>query len=273
MKKSFTIGFLCPEIQNDFFMSIAKGVEDELRKNGYSLIICSSNESVREEKDRVRLLSEKRVDGIIIIPCSDKGEHFTRASVSGMPIVLADRLTDDFLYDAVLVDNINGCYTAVEHLINKGSRRIGFIGGDIRLTSAKERYQGYIRALEDYRIPIDESIVKFGDFHVQSGYSLMKELMQGANIPQYVFAANYYIHVGATKYLIESGCSIQDKVSLASFDDMELSSILGFCKLRVRQPVLEIGSRAAQLLISRINGEEFLSPQVIRLKAELVTKD
>ncbi|HHW00332.1 MAG TPA: LacI family transcriptional regulator [Clostridiaceae bacterium] len=271
--KTRTIGFIAPEIANDFFMNVAKGVEDELRKHGYSVIVCSSNESSTEENNRIQLLSEKCVDGLIIIPASGEGKHFNQLKEVNIPVVLADRLVANFETDAVLVDNINGSYTAVEHLINSGCRRIGFIGGDMNVTTARERYEGYRRALSDYCIPIEESIIKFGNYHVQSGYELMKELMEYPDPPQNVFISNYFMHVGATKFLMEHRDTIASNVSIASFDDMEISSILGFCSVRIRQPMIEIGSKAAQILLKRISHDYSNFPQILRLKTELITKD
>lgn len=270
--KTYTIGFICPELANNFFMSVAKGVEDELRKQGYSIMVCNSNESVEEEKERFRLFIEKCVDGVIIIPASNEGTHFSRFKEARIPVVLVDRLVDDFSADAVLVDNINGCYSAIEYLINKGHRRIGFIGGDMRLTSARERYEGYTRALGDYRIPVENSIVRFGDFRAKSGYEMMKQLMEQKDPPEYVFISNYFMHIGATKYLMEHKPSQDKKVSIASFDDMELTSILGFCDVIVDQPIPEIGYKAAELLMERINGGDSVFPQIIRFKTSLKVK-
>jgi LacI family transcriptional regulator len=269
--RTSTVGFISPELSNDFFMSIAKGVEDGLRKYGYNMIICNSNESAEEETDRIRLLCQKCVDGMIIIPATGDGSHLRWLKDSDIPVVLADRLTVNFETDAVLVDNINGSYSIIEHLISKGHRRIGFIGGDLRLTPAAERFEGYRRALADYCLPYENEIARFGDFHVQGGYDLMKELMELPQPPTIVFISNHYMHVGATKYLMEHRDGIDPAFSIASFDDMELSSILGFCRIRAAQPVMEIGRRAAQLLMSRINREETGPPRILRLKSRLVT--
>ncbi len=270
--KTHTIGFMCPELANTFFMTVAKGVEDELRKHGYSVIICNSNESVAEEKERITLLLEKCVDGVIIIPASYTGSHFKRLVDQGLPVVLADRLVDDFSTDAVLVDNINGSYAVIEYLINDGYRRIGYIGGDIKLTSAMERDEGYKRALRDYCIPLDESIIKYGDYHEQSGYVKMQELMNAENPPEIVFISNYYMHMGATRYLIEHRETNEKVIPVASFDDMELASLLGYCRVLVGQPMLEIGNKAANMLIQRINGESDNTPQIARLKTKLIIK-
>ncbi len=270
--KTHTIGFMCPELANTFFMTVAKGVEDELRKDGYSVIICNSNESVEEEKERITLLLGKCVDGVIIIPASHAGDHFKRLTDQGIPVVLADRLVENFSTDAVLVDNINGSYSVIEYLINNGYRRIGYIGGDIRLTSAKERDEGYKRALVDYCMPIDQSIIKYGDYHEESGYIKMQELLNTDNPPEIVFISNYYMHLGATRYLIEHRENNEKAIPIASFDDMELASLLGYCRVLVGQPMLEIGNKAANILIQRINGDTDNTPQIVRLKTKLIVK-
>ncbi|RCX12719.1 LacI family transcriptional regulator [Anaerobacterium chartisolvens] len=269
--RTHSIGFICPELPNAFFMGIAGSIEEELGKHGYSIIICGSNENVVKEEERINLLREKCVDGIIVIPASDEGKHFNQLKESGMPLVLVDRLVNNIVADAVLVDNVNGSYSAIEYLIGKGIKRIGFIGGDMRLTSAKERYEGYIRALNDYCVPIEEQIIKFGDFHVESGYKAMASLMALRESPHNIFISNYFMHVGAVKYLIENAGALSHEVSISNFDDMELSSILGFSGVRIRQPVGEIGINAARLILQIINKGVGDSPQIVRLKTFLIT--
>jgi len=270
--KTYTIGFICPELSNTFNMTLAKGMEDELRRFGYNVIICNSNENADEENERIRVLIQKCIDGIIIIPASNTGAHFKQLTDAGIPLVLVDRLVDDFITDAVLVDNVNASYSAIEHLIHQGIRRIGYIGGDLKITPARERDEGYRRALNDYCIPFESAIVKYGDFHVQSGYEKMEELMKGENPPVYVFISNYYMHAGATKYLMEHRQDVKYPVTIASFDDMELAALLGYCKILVSQPMHEIGSRAAKILMDRINGEDISFPMIYRLKAGLLFK-
>lgn len=270
--KTYTIGFICPELTNDFFMNVAKGVEHELQKCGYSMMICNSNESIQQEEARIKLLIEKCVDGVIIIPATNQGCHYKGLTEMDIPVVLIDRLVEDFSADAVLVDNINGSYAAIEHLIKNDHKRIGFIGGDMRLTSAKERYEGYKRALEDYCIPLEEQIIKFGNFHVESGFSLMKELIQSENPPTDVFISNYFMHLGAAKYLLENKEMVKQPISITSFDDLALTSLLGFSRVIVAQPNSEIGSKAASLLMDKINGQNNGRPQIIRLKTKLTFK-
>lgn len=269
--KTNTIGFVTPDLTNTFFMNVAKGVEHEIRKYGYSMIICSSNERIEEEKDRMELLIDRAVDGIIVIPSTHQGGHIVSGLPDGLPVVLVDRFTEGFSTDTVLVDNVNGTYNAVEQLIQSGSRRIGFIGGDPLLTSAKERLEGYRRALLDYALPEDPGLVLFGDYHAESGYALTKQLMESENAPDALFVANYYMHLGTMEYLLQTkGTSAEPAIIVASFDDLELSRLLGVDGIRIRQPMAEIGSTAAALLYRRMNGDKDRFPEIIRLKTEIV---
>ena len=257
-KRTYTVGFLAPELVNDFFMNIAEAAESALRKKGYSMFICNSKEDLDEERRQFALLAEKCVDGILWIPVSSEGRFAREVRDLGIPIIAVDRMPEDESIDAVLVDNTGGSRAAVKHILDSGYSRVGFIGGNMNLTSARERYEGYRLALAERGIPPEEEIIRFGDFHVQSGYDLMAELMESHRPPEYVFIANYYMHLGAVKYLAETGGRGGRKGSarIAHFDDMEITSLLGFSSLTIRQPMEEIGRKAAALLIERIETPE-----------------
>ncbi len=259
--RTHTIGIIAPEFSNDFFMNIVTGVEKELKLHGYSVILCSSSEDTAKEKEQLQLLNEKNVDGAIIIPGSSLGSHFSL--FQDKPIVLVDRTVDDFEADAVLSDNFRGTYDAVQYSINKGAERIGFLGGDMDLTSARERYEGYLAALKDNGLEPDESIILFGDYHTQSGFLLMKSLMEHSNPPEHIFIANYFMHLGAARYLLESPGG-SEGLHILSFDDLPLASFFPYSSIIVAQPMEEIGRKAADILIQRIQGLED-APRIIRL--------
>jgi LacI family transcriptional regulator len=251
--RTFTVGFLTPEIANDFFMTVAQGVENALREHGYNMIICNSNESAEQEVERLELLVEKCVDGVIIAPSTSCGDHLQFLTRSGLPTVLVDRLAEGFDCDAVLVDNATGTCKAIHHLLKRGHTDFGFIGGDIALTPFRERYEGFTRALSEFGIEPDPMHIRFGDYHVDSGYRMMQELMELDRPPAGVFISNYFLHIGATRYVVEHRSRVPDTLFIASFDDMELSSVSGHPGLTIAQPVLQIGRRAAELLLDRIN--------------------
>jgi len=139
------------------------------------------------------------------------------------------------------------------------------------LTPARERYDGYRRALEDYRIPLDPALVRFGNFHAEGGYQLMKDLSTAAEPPTCVFISNYFMHVGATRFLMEQNQSVGWAPSIISFDEMELSFTLAYCRMVIRQPIREIGQKAAEFLLSRIAGDPVGGPRMARLKTEVVS--
>ncbi len=266
--RSGTVGLITPEFTNDFFMNIAQGVEEYLEGHGYTLIISSSNESVAGEKRRAALLAEKSVEGVIVIPSTGKGSHFKVLSKDGIPVAFADRSTEDFPADTVMVDNRKGSCDAVSYLIKQGFRKIAFIGGSPDLSNAKERLEGYLKALEEHGIEADPDLVLTGNFHVDSGYLLMERLMQSNTPPDHVFIANYFMHAGAVKYLVAHGYKPLHSPGISSFDDMGLSSILGYTSVTVSQPMREIGKQAARLLLNRI--QENRSSETIRKKYRII---
>ncbi|TVQ37715.1 MAG: LacI family transcriptional regulator [Spirochaetaceae bacterium] len=274
--RTCTVGFLTPEIANEFFMTVAQGVENSLRERGYNLIICNSNESPDEEVERLELLIEKCVDGVIIAPSTGSGEHLRFLEQVGLPTVLVDRLADGFTSDAVLVDNATGTYKAIHHLLKRGHTNFGFIGGDVSLTPFRERYEGFLRALSEFGIHPDEAHVKFGNYHVDSGYAMMKELAELTPPPASVFISNYFMHIGATQYLVENRARLPRTIFVASFDDMALSAVAGVPSLTIAQPVLQIGRRAAEMLLERIDSRASGTappPRIERLPTRLVFHD
>ncbi len=270
INRTYTIGFITPEIANDFFMTVAQGVENELRARGYDMIICNSNEDPSQERERLELLVEKCVDGFIIIPSSAEGGHFDLLRDLQLPVVLVDRLVHGFETDAVLVDNEGGSFNAIEHLWMEGFRRFGFIGGNLEMTPARERYDGFIAALAEHGTRPKPEHLLFGDFHEGSGYELFGRMSEGPEPPEIVFISNYYMHIGAAHYLVTHRADLPGHPYIASFDDMALSSLAGYAILTVSQPIREIGARAADLVISRLGEERAPHPELVRLPTRLV---
>jgi len=275
--KSHIIGFICPELMNNFFMNVGKGLDKELKKNGYSLIICNSDESIEGEKSHLRLLMQQCVDGIIIIPSTSEGAHLQAILHDSIPTICIDRTFEDFTCDSVLVDNMNGSYQATEELIHKGFTRIAYIGGNKTLTTAKEREAGYRNALKDYNIHIDEKYIMEGDFHAESGHALMQKLMLMKKPPDTVFVANYFMYLGAMRYLLQdaaqrhkTGLPPLSAITMANFDNMEYLSVFGGSTVIVEQPMEQIGREAAKLLLKRLDGNTKGFPEQHRLKTKLI---
>ncbi len=267
-QKTHTIGIVAPEFQNDFFTAVAEGIEEVLRAKGYTTFILNSREDIEEEKARLELLIEKQVDGAIIIPASDRGEHFSILDEHKIPFVLVDRMIEGMSSDCVLTDNYHGAYEAVTSCIEDGAKKIAVIAGDQSLTSAKERFKGYSQALSDHQIPLEEDIIQFGDMHIQSGYHAMAHIMESSKDVSYVFIVNLFMRIGAEKYLAEHPEG--SRIKIAAFDLAAISPLFTHSFVTVKQPLGQIGTTAADLLLQRIDHEDITFPQIFRLSPELI---
>jgi LacI family transcriptional regulator len=204
--RSMTVAVLVPSLANIFTMSIIESIERYLDQFAYSVIVCDSHNSLKQERDKLQFVKDKYVDGVVIMPVGDDGSHIAGILGDGFPVVLIDRLVDGFNVDAVVVDNVNAVYFAIEQLISVEHRRIGIIAGPQQIYTARERYEGYKRVLADYGIPFDQELVCFGDYTADTGYQLMKQLIEQSNPPSAVFISNYEMTIGGIMCLNQFIC-------------------------------------------------------------------
>ena len=260
--RSHTVGVVAPEFSNEFFMSIVTGIEEKLNRAGYSVILCSSRESREEESRQIELLKDKGVDGIILIPKSDRGEHLVKAAP--LPLVLVDRTVLNPIFDAVLADNYRGTFDAVTMALDDGARRIGFIGGDIHLSTARERFEGYKAAMKEKGLIPQQQDVLFGNYQEESGYRLMMELMEQPDSPgtfSFPIISCIWEPPGTFwRAAIPLTASISSPLTICPW-----LLFFPYSSIIVAQPMKEMGQRAAELLLRRIEGDKEDSPRTIRL--------
>jgi len=268
--KTNVIGVLIPELANVFSTQVISGMERTFEKYGYNIIVCNSSENVEKEKEKLKLFKNSCVDGIILMPVSDQGEHIRQAIGGQIPIVLIDRLVKEVKLDGVISDNVNGAYNALEHIIMMGHRRIGVIAGQSNVYTARERLEGYLRALRDYNVEFDEDLIVSTNFDKAGGENAIERLMALKEPPTAIFASNYYTTLGAVKAFSKIGIKIGEDISLFGYDQSELNEVLNPPLSVVVQPMDEMGHKAAELLIKRIKGDQVGFPVVIRLKNQLV---
>jgi LacI family transcriptional regulator len=268
-----TIGVVAPSLASDFFMLLAESMDRELSAYGYGLFVCSSRESVAEEESRLHLMAERLVDAVVMIPATDQGSHYLPFLARGTPFVLVDRLVAEVEADAVLVDNAGGARDATRALIADGHRRIGFLGGSLEVSTARERYEGFRDAMAEAGLPVERDFVRFGSLHIESGYRSMAEMLARPGAPDAYFIVNADIHVGATNYLVTEGRAFPRRIVFASFDEMPYSPLLQFCRWSVSQPIDELGARAARMALDRIGGGRPGEPEIVRLATKLIKRD
>lgn len=267
--KSMTIGVLIPDFKNIFCTTIVSNIENVLLQNGYSTIICDYKQSSELEIEKFSFLVNKMVDGIITIPHGGNADSIQNLLSRNVPVVLIDRALEGVGCDTVLVDNLNASYNAVEHLIVKGHKRIGIICGPDNIFTAGERLKGYVRVHEDYSMKTDESLIKKGDYEIDSGYKLLNELLELENPPSAVFVTNYEMTLGAIMALNERDIKIPEDLSIIGFDNLQMARIVKPLLSIIVQPMEQIGEAAANILLKRLKGDMSNYPFMLRLKTEL----
>lgn len=256
VQESRIIGLLISDIANPFLTLVVRGIEEELAKSNYNILLCNSDSSVEKERKYLEVLIGKRVDGLIVSSAGNTGDYFRSLDKSGVPIVFLNRCPEFMNSDVIMTNNIQGAYSATEHLIRHGYGRIAVITGPSSISTGKDRLIGYKRALEDYSVTLSDELVKEGMFTIQSGYDKMKELMEQETKPDAVFICNNSMTLGAYKYLKESGISIPDQIAVLGYDDPDWADIVDPPITTVRQPAYQLGVQAASLMLARIKDRQ-----------------
>lgn len=268
--QTFTIGVVVPSMMDVISNTIVEGIDEALDQMNYSLIISSSRNNLKVEKAKLRMLRGKRVDGIILMPVSNEVEHIKEILDNHIPFILIDRLLKGIECDAVISDNFEGSYSAVEYLIKSGHERIGIISGPKDIFTANERFKGYVNALNDNNIPIDKSLIIYDKYEKGGGLNAIKKLLSMENRPTAIFATNYETTLTSVKYMIENKIRIGKDISFYGFDHSDAFQLIVPPIYTVIQPMEKIGGQATKLLHKRITGDYESFPAVKRLKTDSI---
>lgn len=254
-KSTKTIGLVISDISNPFFTSLIRGVEDSVNASGYNLILCNTDEKPEKEHTYLHVLHQKQVDGIIMAPTGSNRGYLSGLVEKGFPLVFIDRRLDGFSCPSVLVDNENGAYHAVSHLIRLGHRHVGIVIGLQDVSSTVERLNGYKRALSDHGLPFDPALVQPGGSKVGSGLEAGLKLLDASPCPTAIFATNNLMTIGVMHALQERSIRCPEELAVVGFDDFEWASAFRPFLTTVAQPVYEMGRAAAEALIMRIRNK------------------
>jgi len=271
-----TLGTVVSDITNPFFPQLIRGAEDAALERGYLLITLNTDDHVDREQRALTLLRARKVDGIMLVlaPDGQDSSHILAMQASGTPVVCLDRVPAGTSLDSVCVDNVKGTRMCMHHLLAKGHRRIGMLSGSLGLQTARERLQGYQEVMREVGGIEDDGLIRHGDFRMESGHRLAKEMLLEREAPTAIFAANAMMGLGALKAIRELGLRCPEDVSLAVFDDIPFGDVMQPRLTVVAQPAYEMGRRGAQLLIGRIEHEEMPpGPVRIELTPELIVRE
>jgi len=269
--KTNMLGLIIPDIQNLFFAEIARGVEDVGYANNYAVLLCNSDESAKKEKFYLDVMRAEHVDGIIFPPLNETDPEVTTLVRSGMPVVCVDRSVSNISVDTVEVNNHRGAHLAVEFLISKGHRRIGFISGRPDISTSRERKRGYQDTLKAHGVEVNPGLIRIGDYKQESGRLLTEQLLDLQERPTALFVANNLMTLGSLAAIHNRGLRVPDDIAVIGFDDLPWAESINPPLTVVRQPAYEVGQKAAKLLFERL-AEPGRKPTRISLDPTLVIR-
>ena len=272
LKKTLKIGLVIPDISNPFFAGIARQVTLGTHKHGYSVVLCDSEDSTDLEVQSLTLLRSQNVEGIVLCPVGQSGEHLARFVGGKLPIVLVDRFFSDLALPYVSSDNVTGAKEATEFFIANGHRRIACLQG-LRGTSPNEsRVHGYKLALTAHHLPIDENLIVGDSFTEQSGYIETKLLLRTQPDVKAILALSNVNALGAIRALAEEKRRIPEDMSIISFDDTPYSAYLATPLTTVAQTFSELGEVAVKLLFDQIQSDRGMTKGGILLPTNLIVR-
>ncbi len=250
LKKTFTIGYIVPDITNEFYGKVGIVIEKEFRRHGYSLLVSFTEESKENEINSLKLLLAKRVDGIILATVGTTAD-FLQEMINRhhIPVVVIDNKAEGIKTNTVLHDNIDGAYVLTRHLIEHGHRKIACVTGPLVETSGKERLEGYKKALMEYGIPIEVQFIMVSNWRVNGGFDATMELIQGrTQTPSAIFYANSQMALGAYKAFKKMNRRIPDDVAVVSFDNLDFADSIDPPLTTLGSVEDEVGRLASELL-------------------------
>jgi len=283
-QRTETIGLVLGDISNPYSTELARAVREAATAKNYNLFICISEHSAEEDIAAFESLTSHSIDGLIVATrANDLGDEYLKSIVeNNVPVVVIGR---DFYHeqiDYISADNLHGGYEATRHLIDLGHRRIGFIGATLDNGAKLKRLQGYVNALDEHKIEIDERLVTGrreaktgvpGYSTEKIGYEGMKRLLSLPNRPAAVFARNDFTAIGAMTAIKESGLRIPQDVAIIGFDDIPLAVHMSPPLSTVRQPMRLQGQIAAEMLLRRIEADEDFPREEKILTCELIIRE
>ena len=248
-----TIGVIVPDIKNLYFASIMDGIVDEANNRNLNIILGCSNENFKLQKKYIELFIEQRVKGIIIAVTQnsyDKINFFEQIS-SKIPLVLIDRKIDKQM-PGVFFENFYSSYGVIEKFIKHGKKKIGFLAGPQTISTAKERLDGYKKALKDNGIKYDKKLVLYGDFTLESGYNLGKEILKREINAIYI--SNNSMTLGFLKALKELNINTES-MEIATFEDNEIIRFIDEKIVSYDIPFSELSKKSIEILESLLKND------------------
>lgn len=264
--KSNTIGVVLPQIAHHFFSSLIDQIYTQAYVNNYEVFLTVSHENAQMQSKQIQTLISMRVDGIIISISQDTTdfEVFEIAKRKKVPIVFIDRIPNLPNCNTVTVDDRGGAYKVIDHSIKLGYKNIAHVGGNNRINIGRERLIGFVNAMNDNNIPINNDWIVEGDFSEKSGYDAFMKLYREKNLPDLILAITYPVAIGIYSAVKEVGLKIPDDIDLICFGNSEVQNFLSPPLSCVNQSTELLAEKSIELLLQNIdNVDSFESKNLV----------
>lgn len=274
-RKTFTIASIIPDINNPFYPPFQRGIQDIADGHDYDLIMYNTDSSFSNEQRYLRSLEQGRVDGAIVVLFHHDCEALKPLLEKNIPIVAivaGKQDVGDLPLDTLYINNSSAAMKAVSYLIERGHTRIGMIAGIEETPPRRSRISGYRQALADHHLPLDEILIQGGDFTELGGHHSMLELLKCSPLPSAVFAANDLMAIGAMATIREAGLQIPQDMAVVGFDDIPAAILMNPPLTTITQFQEQIGRRAAEMLIERINGTAPPTGRSVEMPYKLIVR-
>lgn len=259
-KDSNMVAVIVPEPHNPYFAAAVEGISGILDEEELLLILCNSKKDFRKEEKTLHILKQQELKGIIITPAIDDLDKQELKDYKDIikslhiPVIFMDSGLNFYEWDVVYFDNRSNSYDAVRTMIDRGCQEIGIITGDLSTKTARDRYKGYIQALEEYGIELDERYVYKGDFTTKTAYQITKEILAGGYYPKTIFTSNNLTTIGFLKAVYDSKLKLGRDINCISFDKLDTFEEIKYSYLE-RDP-FQMGKLAAEMLMERVKNPD-----------------
>lgn len=273
-RKTRIVGVIVPAIHSHYFSQALSGMTDVANESNYYLMFCQSNENFDQEVSNMKKLVACNIDGLLVSVSKETQDpaEFEKVKEKGLPIVMFDRILPEFNCNKVIVDEYDGAFKAVEHLIKKGCRRIVHIAGPVGLSISENRLNGYLDALKKHKLPQDERLIFRCKAFEEDALPLIRKIVKLRPLPDAIFAINDRTAVLALKYLRAHKIAVPGDIRVAGFNDDPISEVVEPSLTTVMQPGYEVGKLAMGILIDEI-ASKTTGNQTFRLKTRLMVRN
>lgn len=272
-KKTKLIGLIIPDVSNLAFAKLSRSLENAFFKKGYSLTLCNSEGNLEREIIYIDILKSRNVDGIIIVPTSNKCEHLKEVIKEGIELIVIEREIRDLDADTIIVDGFFGFYEATKYLIELGHKKIGFIRRPYDLSHSIMRFKGYHQALKENNIKfIKEYCPRANKFSYSGGYNAMNKILNFKDKPTAILTFDDIAGIGAMKAITDKGFLVPDDFSLIGFDNILIDEYLETTLSSITFPAETIANEAVKIFFYKLNDRRKPNKKIV-LKPVIKIRD